>query len=369
MLVPIKMFFPMAYKKILILCPYPENTAPSQRLKFEQYYDYFRAEGYELTISPFISPSFWDIIYKKGYFHLKLIFTLTGYFKRINDVLRAARYDIIYVHLWVTPFGPPFFEWLLRKCAAKIIYDIDDLVYLNNVESKAHPFVSYIKGRKKPIFLMKTSDHVVTCTPYLDEFVRKYNQNTTDISSTVDTDRYKPVNDYSNERAVTLGWSGSISTSKYFYLLTNVLKRLKEKYSFSIKVIGDKNVKIEGLDVKALSWNEKTEVQDLQQIDVGLYPLPDEQWVYGKSGLKAIQYMALGIPTVATAIGANFRVIDNEINGFLVKTEEDWFNQLSMLIEDASLRKKLGTAARKKVENKFSLHANAPIYLGILNKV
>lgn len=359
----------MATKKILVICPYPENTAPSQRLKFEQYYPLFRAAGYEIDVSPFISKGFFSVIYKKGYFLPKLFHTIAGYVRRVADLFRLHRYDIIYLHLWATPFGPPVFEWLIRKFAGRIVYDIDDLVYLKNVESKAYWLVTFIKGRKKPIYLMKVADHVITCTPYLDQFVRKFNPNTTNISSTVDTEvRYRPLYEYQRE-IVTLGWSGSLSTSKYFYLLTNVLKRLAANHRFNILVIGDSNVKIEGLEIAAIAWNEPSEISNLQKIDIGLYPLPDEEWVLGKSGLKAIQYMALAIPTVATAIGANFRVIENEVSGFLVKTEDEWVNVLSKLIQDARLREQIGLNARMKVESEFSIKANAPKYLQVLQQL
>jgi L-malate glycosyltransferase len=137
----------MKKKKILFVNPYPENAAPSQRLKFEQYYPHFRKVGYEVYTSAFISAAFWEIIYKPGNFIAKAWHTFLGYINRIGDLLTIRKYDIVYIHLWATPFGPPFFEWLFRKLAKKIIYDIDDLVYLGNVKSKAHPLVTWIKGR------------------------------------------------------------------------------------------------------------------------------------------------------------------------------------------------------------------------------
>ncbi|HEX6335266.1 MAG TPA: glycosyltransferase family 4 protein [Flavisolibacter sp.] len=353
-------------KKILVVCPYPEGVAPSQRLKFEQYYSHFRDAGFEVEVSPFISQGFWKIIYRPGGLLSKIYFTLAGYLRRIADLFRIRRYDIVYVHLWVTPFGVPVFEWLFRKMARTMIYDIDDLVYLADVKSKAHPLVTWIKGRRKPLYLMKHADHVITCTPYLDQFVQQYNQATTDISSTVNTDLYQPVMKTPGKR-ITIGWSGSLSTSKYFYLLEGVLKKLAARYQFDILVIGDPSVSIDGLNVTAVPWNEKGEVANLQRIDIGVYPLPEEEWVLGKSGLKAIQYMALGIPTVATAIGANFRVIEHGVSGFLVKNEAEWIHYLSQLMEDPALRRRIGEAAREKVEEMFSIRANAKRYLDILH--
>ena len=354
---------------IIFVCPYPQNVAPSQRLKYEQYFDYFKSSGFEIDVSPFISPVFWKIIYKKGFFLRKVFYTLSSYVRRLLLLFRIGKYDIVYVHLWATPFGPPVYEWILSKLAKKLIYDIDDLVYLKNVKSNSSPLVPYIKGRTKPIFLMKKANHVITCTPYLDEFVRKYNSKTTDISSTVDTKKYRPANEYSNHRRVTLGWSGSVSTSKYFYLLTDVLKELRARYEFDILVVGDDQVAIEGLAIEAIKWTEETEVTNLQRLDIGLYPLPHEEWVLGKSGLKAIQYMALGIPTVATAVGANFRVIENDVSGFLVNSKDEWVRILSELICNAELRRQIGSAARKRVVDLYSLDANAGKYVSVLRNV
>lgn len=359
----------MMKKKVLVICPYPENVAPSQRLKFEQYYPSFREAGYEITVSPFISYAFWNVIYKKGKIFQKAWYSFLGYLTRLRDLFRIRQYDIVYIHLWVTPFGPPFFEWMYRKLARKIVYDIDDLVYLNNEKSSKNPIALIIKGKNKPIYLMKNSDYIITCTPYLDEFVRKYNSATIDISSTVDTNRYKVVNKYSNKERLTIGWSGSISTSRYFYVLENVLRRLKQLYDFRILVIGNSEIKIDGLEMEAVAWEEAKEMGYLQQLDIGLYPMPNEPWVYGKSGLKAIQYMALGIPTVATALGANFRVIENGVSGFLVQSDDEWFDILSKLIQDENLRRTIGQNARARVEQLFSVESNKGKYIDILNRL
>jgi L-malate glycosyltransferase len=356
-------------KKLLVICPYPEGVAPSQRLKFEQYYDSFRNDGWEVTVKPFISTQFWRIIYQKGNLLSKLAYTISGYWHRLVLLFSIPRYNAVYVHLWVTPFGPPFFERFVRWRARYMIYDIDDLIYLSSSKSKAHPLVTWIKGRNKPLLLMKTADHVITCTPYLDQFVRRLNPNTTDISSTVDTDtRYKMRNQLTTGSKVTLGWSGSLSTAKYFYLLAGVLKELVKKYQLHIVVMGDANVAVEGLEIEALPWRQDIEMETLNRFDIGLYPLPNEEWVYGKSGLKAIQYMSLGIPTVASAIGANFRVIENGVSGFLVNSDAEWIEALSLLIENAELRKQIGEAARKRVEQLFSVRSNEQTYLNIINQ-
>ncbi len=357
-------------KKILVLCPYPEDVAPSQRLKFEQYYNSFRETGYEITVSPFISTSFWKIIYKEGHLLQKIFYTVAGYWRRLKDLTRIRSYDIVYIHLWVTPLGPPIFERMVRALARKIVFDIDDLVYLKDIKSKANPLISKLKGAEKPLYLMRVADHVITCTPYLDNFVRKLNTSTTDISSTVDTQAYIPREGYviRNEKVI-LGWSGSQSTSKYLYLLADVFKKVRQKVDFKLLVMGDEKFSIEGLDIEAKAWSKDYELETIGRFDIGLYPLPDEEWVYGKSGLKAIQYMAMGIPTIATAIGANFRVIKDGECGFLVNTPDQWEQKILDLVGSTSLRERIGKNARRQVEENFSIQVNKESYLRVLKTV
>ncbi len=352
--------------KILFLLPYPLKRAPSQHLKFEQYFPHIRDNGHEITVDSFISEAFWKILYKEGNFSKKISFTLIAYLNRFFILFKLRKYDVIYCHLWITPYGFPFFEFLTRKISKKIIFDIDDLIFLGH-SSSANKRFKILKGNLKPIYLMKKSDHVITCTPHLDNFVRQFNLNSTDISSTINTDLYKPINNYSNNKTLVIGWSGSHSTSKYIHIIKDVLIKLSKKYQIKIHVIGDTKFKLEELDnIVVIPWSEESEVSELQKFDIGIYPLPNEEWVLGKSGLKALQYMALGIPTVATAIGANFRVIEDGISGKLVNTHAEWEVALTQYIIDAELRKSHGIEARKRVEELYSVKANKEKYLKVL---
>lgn len=361
----------MSKKKILFLLPYPINKAPSQRLKFEQYFFSFNEAGYDISTNSFISDKLWNILYQQGHFLNKLIYTFFGYYNRIKILFSLRKYDLVYIHLWVTPMGSSFFEFFVCLISKKVVYDIDDMIFLGHA-SKANKFLQNIKGKNKMIYLMKKANHVITCTPKLDEFVKQYNINTTDISSTVDTaNKYVPINNYKNDHQIVLGWSGSHSTSKYLYLLENVFKELAKKYDYKLIVMGDSNFDINGVNVEAYDWSEDIEVATLQKFDIGVYPLPDEEWVYGKSGLKAIQYMALGIPTIATAIGSNYRIIIDDINGYLVPANnfELWEKRLEQLITSENLREKLGKEGRKTIEKHYSIEANKDKYLNIFSSL
>lgn len=352
-------------KRLLVICPHPEKVAPGQRLKYEQYFDHWRAAGYEVTVSPFMTPRFQSIVYHPGRTFEKALWVLWGYLRRVRDLFRLRRYDGAYIFLWVTPFGPPFFEWLYATVVKRFVYDIDDMVFLGH-SSEANRFIQALKGRRKMIYLMKSADEVIVCTPALEDFAKRYNPRTTDISSTIDTNRYLPVNPYTNNRRLTLGWSGSHSTAKYLHLLDDVLLELAGELDYRLKVIGDPTFSVEGVDVHAQAWNEATEVRDLQEIDIGLYPLPDETWVQGKSGLKALQYMALGIPPVATNIGANGRIIRDGENGLLVDDPASWKRAILRLARSPEEREVLGREARRTVLDRFSIEVTAPTYLRVL---
>ena len=356
-------------KKLLVLCPHPVGYAPGQRLKYEQYFSDWEQNGFLVDVQPFMTEAFQQVLYKKGNFIKKAIGIVSGYFRRTKNLFIISKYDLVYIFLWVTPLGPPVFEWLAVKLARKIIYDIDDLVFLKN--QRAEPWYALLlKGRQKPSFLMKRADHVITCTPFLDSYARQFNANTTDISSTVNTETYQPVNAYSNDTTITLGWSGSHSTIRMLKTILPVFTELKKLVNFKLLIMGSKDFQLEGIPVETVEWSEEKEIITLQRMDIGLYPLPmDEEWVKGKSGLKAIQYMAMGIPTIASNTGCNDRVIEKGISGFLVNTQEEWIEKLLLLIPNPPLRKQIGLAGRERVEKMFSITVNAPVYLSILNEV
>ena len=355
-------------KHILIICPYPENEVPGQRLKYEQYFEHFRSNGYRISISPFFEPAFYKILYVKGNYTKKIIGTLWGYAKRTLQLFRLPFYDGIYIFLYVVPFRGSLLERLYSLFSRRMIYDIDDLAFMGKTSSFNY-LVGSFRGSEKYFYLMHAADHVISCTPYLDSIVRKYNSKTTDISSTINTDKYVPIDNYTNDHKLILGWSGSHSTVPYLQLLAPVLRRLRDLHNFKMLVIGTSDFSIEGIEVESIPWNMLSEVQDLRRIDIGLYPLPSEEWVLGKSGLKALQYMALGIPTVATAIGANFRIIENGVSGFLENSEEGWISRLGYLINEPEIRRIIGQKSRERVEQYYSVYANAPVYLGIFDDV
>jgi len=358
----------MKSKKVLILCPSPKGTAATQRLKYEQYLPSLEEEGYRFTISSFQTPAFWKIIYQPGRISLKIFWTLIGYLIRTYDLLRAPFYDAVFVNLWVTPLGLPFFERLLFLFNKNVIYDIDDMIFIGD---KKGGFVQRLKGRKKSIVLIRHSKYVITCTPKLEEIARSQNKfhQAVDISSTFDTKRFYPVKGYSRHDVTTIGWTGTHSTLPFLETLQPVLSEVARQRKIRLLVIANKEYNMKDVPTEFKFWSAETEVQDLHQFEIGLYPIPANEWSLGKSSLKALTYMAIAIPAVATAYGTNFRIIENGVNGFLVKDEKEWIEQIVQLIDDVHLRERIGRAGRKKVEEFFSVEANFPKYLHVFKTV
>jgi len=261
------------------------------------------------------------------------------------------------------------FEWIIRKLSKKIVYDIDDMIYKSE-GSAMNNLVHMLKGKNKSIALMKYADHVITCTPDLNEFARQFCAHCTDISSTLDTERMFPVNSYSNEKPPVIGWTGTHSTVPYLYLLTSAFQQLAKERAFKLRVIGNFKFHMNGVDYEYLDWSKEEEAKQLQGMDIGVYPLPTDAWVMGKSGLKALTYMTFALPVVATNVGAAInRVITDNVNGFLVKSEEEWIEKLKYLIDHPDERARLGKNARQTVLDNFSVEANKPVYLRILKSL
>jgi glycosyltransferase involved in cell wall biosynthesis len=359
----------MKKKKVLILCPAPRGTAATQRLKYEQYLPLLEKEGFHFTVSPFQTGRFWKIIYQPGHTVEKIFWTGVGYLKRVIDLLRLPFYDAVFINLWVTPLGPPFFERILFFFNRRVIYDIDDMLFATH--DKPSGFIQKIKGKRKPLVLMKHANYVITCTPKLEEIAiatNKYSR-AIDISSTFDTDRFIPVNEYSKNEETTIGWTGTHSTIPFLESLHPVLAELSKKRKIKLLVIANKEYRMKDVKTEFIMWREETEVKDLHRMEIGLYPIPANEWSLGKSSLKALTYMAIAIPFVATAYGTNYRIMENGVQGFLAATNEEWLQALIHLIDDIDLRKRMGLAGRKRVEERFSLQANFPKYLQVFKTV
>lgn len=361
-------------KRMLVLCPYPEGVAAGQRLKYEQYFDDWRSLGWTIDVSCFMDMAMWRVAYEPGHLFEKIAGVLRGHLRRLRDLLRIPRYDVVYVFMWVTPFGTSFFERSVRKLARRLVYDVEDNVVVGQALPKDYNpnwVVDLLKGPGKARYLIANADHVIASSAFLRDFcVEKLGARAcTYISSSVDTDRFMPREGSRRTDKVTIGWTGTFSSRVYLDALREVFQTLARTAEYKLRVIGNFDYQLPGVDLEVVRWSKEREVEDLQGIDIGVYPLPQDDWVLGKSGLKAIQYMAFGVPTVATEAGMTPYIVRHGENGLLVRSNSDWVNALNTLLKDADLRGRLGRKAREDAVNKYSVAAVRGEYRRVLQEV
>lgn len=357
----------MKMRKVLFLIHNRKDRSPGQRFRFEQYLDFLESNGYNCVLSPLLNEKDDKIFYGKGKIIHKVWIVLKGVFKRYGDIRRAKNFDIIFIFREAFFTGSYYFENKISKKGKKVIFDFDDAIWIDNVSNSNKSF-AFLKDASKTSNIINLSNLVFAGNEYLKNYASQYNANIVVIPTTIDTIEYSPVKVIPKNKVV-IGWSGSITTIQHFEYAVAVLKKIKNKYSdkIQIKVIGDANYVNTELEIKGLGWNKVTEISDLCSFDIGIMPLPNDEWAQGKCGLKGLQYMALEIPTIMSPVGVNIEIIENGINGFLASTQDEWLEKLSELIESKELREKIGKAGRRTVIEKYSVEINKQKYLDAFN--
>jgi glycosyltransferase involved in cell wall biosynthesis len=355
-------------KKILFVAAHYPNRSPGQRYRFEQYLNYLNENGFECKLAFIINKQDDITFYSAGKIVTKFFLLSKFFLKRIFHVFQATQYDVIYIFREAFFVGGPIFERLFKLTGKKIIFDFDDAIWLPNVSDENKKFL-FLKAPAKTSSICKMANVVVTGNQYLLEYASQFNKNVVIIPSTIDMNYYRPSTPKKNKTAVTIGWSGSSTTVQHFETLLPVFEKLKLKYGNKIEFVlyGDPNYRNEKLGIKGIKWTHESEVSTIFNFDIGVMPLPDNQWTQGKCAMKGLQYMALKVPTIMAAVGVNKKIIQQGINGFLATTETEWMNCLEQLINDSALRNKIGEMGYQTVLNEYSVNANQKNYVDALN--
>jgi len=352
--------------RILFLVPYPAEGA-SNRYRVEQYFPYLKREGIKYSLCPFWSRSAYKSLYKNGHYFRKIFFFIWGTFARIFQIMGIAGYDVVFIHREAYPIGGAFFETVISILKKPIIFDFDDAIFLP-ASSRPNNFIERFKNPGKVASIIKRSKYVISGNSFLADFALRYNRSVVVIPTPIDTDKYSPGTRDTADRII-VGWIGSATTLDFLEPMSDTFARLTKEFSgIKFKIVGG-DFSINGLyNIISKPWSQDEEIEDLKGFDIGIMPMPDNDWTRGKCGFKAILYMSMGIPCVCSSVGMNNEIITDGINGFLADREEEWMEKLSCLIRDAELRKRLGDAGRKTVMEKYSLKANAPKYIDIIKK-
>ena len=349
---------------VLAVVPSIYDTSPGQRFRIEQWEPILRESGVEITYAPFETEELRSVLHSGGQILAK-IGGVTRNMKRRHDEIDSLReFDLVYLFREAALLGPPWFERKIAQSNVPMVFDFDDAIFFS-YKSPSNGYLSYLKFPGKTAEICRLSAHVMAGNEFLAEYARANNENVTIIPTTIDTDKYEFVERPDDPEIVTIGWSGSFSTIQHLDTIRDVLQELAKTEKFRLRVIGTPAYDLPGVDVDAIQWRSETEIDDLHQIDIGLMPLPDDNWSKGKCGLKALQYMALGVPSICSPVGVNSTIIKDGENGFLAASKAEWIEKIKLMIHSPGLRRKIGRAGRETVEREYSARVVAPRVLKV----
>jgi glycosyltransferase involved in cell wall biosynthesis len=352
--------------RLLILSPYPEEGA-SFRFRILQYLPRLAAEGIECTVARFLNSAEFALVHESGrpVAKLRALWRGTGRLRRVLE--RRGEFDAVLVHRQLHPLGLRTCEGWLRRMDRPVILDVDDAVYLP--QPHGNPWLQRLGAARHVRRLASLSRLVIVSNAYLGEWFSRHAPQVRVIPTTVDTQRFRPVIPAARPVPV-IGWIGSPSTAAYLEALRPVWRRLRERGVFRLRIIGaGRPCGVDGVPVEERPWRLASEVEDFQSLDIGVYPLPQDAWALGKGGFKTIQYMAVGVPVVASPVGVNREIIAHGRNGFLAPDENAWVEGLARLVEDTGLRRGLGAAGRATVVERYSTDAQASQLVAALRAV
>jgi glycosyltransferase involved in cell wall biosynthesis len=349
--------------KVITLTRYGRLGA-SSRLRSMQYAQVIKSFGISLEIFPLFSDEYLRATYSRSKW--RAIWALRDLMRRMLLLLKLRNSEgIIWVEKELVPYLPAFLERRLYPRGRSII-DIDDAIF-HQYDQNPRIWIRHLLGNKlKMVF--NRSAAVTAGNEYLAAYAKSAGAaNVQIIPTVIDLDRYSAKVEYGENAVPQICWIGSPATSQYIFDHLPILDRLAQSVAFQLIVIGVKQLRESRLYLTCKQWSEASEVSDIAACDVGIMPLPDSLWERGKCGYKLIQYMACGLPVVASAVGANNDIIVSGETGFLARTEEDWIRQLSLLLQDSNLMMTLGRQARIRVERGYSVQAISCRLAKILN--
>src|SRR5256885_5729805 len=369
--------------KVLALASYPTEAAAT-RYRLEQFVTPLAERGITLTIHPFLNSKLFENLYRREALPLTALGLIGATLRRSAEVISARQADVVLVQREAMIFGPPLIEWLMTRVMKRpMVLDLDDATYVSYTSPTYGDFGKSLKWFGKTDDLIRWATIVICGNRSIAEYVSSKGVRARVIPTVVDTEVFRPAcppanaggpdNDrpvdaggfdkpsHRTNSRVVLGWIGTHSTLPYLESIFPVLSELARNHDFRLKIVGagKDEIKIPGVEVENLRWSLEREVQDFQSIDIGLYPIDADlysgKWAAGKSGFKAIQYMAVGIPYVATPVGGSAEIGEVDRTHFVASDHAGWRMALETLITDSSARKRMGAAGRRHVVEHYAL--------------
>lgn len=351
--------------RILLMTRYGAKGA-SSRYRSLQYLAFLEQQGFQVDVHSLMDDEYLTNLYAGRRVNRKRM--LRTFLSRALKLSRSRSYDLLWIEKELMPYIPAGIENLLRSHRVPFIVDFDDAIFHGYDQHQSLLVRKLLGGKIKNI--VKHSSIVIAGNPYLAESLLKAGAPQVEIlPSVVDLEKYK-MKDHTDGRSgvPTVGWIGTPMTARYLAIVEDAISDAAQKSPIKVLTIGISNMDVPKMNVavETTPWSERTEVASLLQVDIGIMPLTDDPWARGKSGLKLIQYMACGLPVIASPVGVNRDIVEHGVNGYLCRTQEEWTDAIVSLSTDRELRSRLGSAGRRKVEEKYSLRSAAPRLASIL---
>ncbi len=352
--------------KLLVLTPNPSSSA-STRFRLELFFPALRQAGVEPVLRPFLDEAGFAALYRPGAPLTKLESAARALAGRVTDLMRAVGSKAVLIHREAALVGPPIIEWLIARALGRaVIFDLDDAIWVPYESPTYGALLSrLLKAPAKVHFTLGAAARIIAGNPYVADYARRFNARTDIIPTVVDTDEFRPA-PHARREVPVLGWIGTHSSLQYLRTLIPALTRVAAQRRFVLKVVGAKLDAPPNFVVDNVPWSLEREVADFQSLDVGLYPLVEDAWARGKSGFKAIQYMACGVPLIASPVGVTSDMIRDGENGFLASNDDEWVSRLVQLLDSVELRRALGARGRIDAVERWSLAAHAPRFVDVV---
>jgi glycosyltransferase involved in cell wall biosynthesis len=350
---------------VLALASYPVEAAAT-RYRLEQFAGPLARRGITLTIHPFLDSKLFQQFYQRNALPGTVIGLVKSGLLRLRDVLATNKADVILIQREAMTYGPPLIEWLVARVFKRpMVLDLDDATYVSYTSPTYGRAGRALKWFSKTDNLIRWAA-IVTCgNRAIAEYVSSLGATARIIPTVVDTEIFRPAERAAAAGPIVLGWIGTHSTFPYLESIFPVLEQLAKTLQFRLKVVGAGRevISIPGVEIENVPWKLEREVEDFQSLEIGLYPIDaalySEKWAAGKSGFKAIQYMAVGIPYVATPVGGSAEIGEVGTTHFFASTGDEWRDALKELIVDSDKRKWMGAAGRRHVVAHYGLSAQA----------
>lgn len=353
--------------KVLLLTRYG-RLGSSSRVRILQYIPMLKSDGIEVSVSPLLDSSYLERRYAgRSTSFLQLA---GAYGKRLAAIISSRRFDLVWIESEALPWLPATLESVLMKASVPYIVDYDDAMF-HRYDRHANGIVRRLLGDKIDR-VMKGSALVVAGNAYIARRARHAGASHVEIiPSVVDLSNYPtgrpPRKDHS--RPFTVGWVGSPSTAGYLESIFPALTEFHRNRDFRLILVGAKTSTKQKFPVEMRKWSEASEAVEISGFDVGIMPLTDDPWSRGKCGYKLIQYMACGIPVIASPVGVNIEIVEPGVNGLLAYTSSEWLQALEMFYNDADLRMRMGIHGRQKVEEKYCLQKTGPVLEALMHQI